>query len=140
MWAHFMPYCAFERANIGQFFESAFISRFFVVFSVLSEGFRAVLGGVLVAKGVCGGVAGGGTGISVGGTGNPVGGIGISVGGTGNPVGGIGFTVGEVGFLVGRIGPLVGRVVSRLSFSKNNIFLLRRFAPASRVRHPLSLT
>ena len=91
-----MPYRAFERANIGLFFETASISRFFVVFSAVSAGFGAVWTAVPRQIGLClvsgrRGCrrGGGGVRLSVGGVVFPVGGTGFPVGGTGFPIGGV---------------------------------------------------
>ena len=91
-----MPYRAFERANIGLFFETASISRFFVVFSAVSAGFVAVWAAVPRQIGLClvswrRGCrrGGGGVRLSVGGVVFPVGGTGFPVGGTGFPIGGV---------------------------------------------------
>ena len=89
-----MPYRAFERANIGQFFETASISRFFVVFSAVSAGFGAVWAAVPRQIGLC--IVSGRRGCRRGG-----GGVRLSVGGVVFPVGGTGFPIGGTGFPIG---------------------------------------
>ena len=106
-----MPYRAFERANIGQFFETASISRFFVVFSAVSAGFGAVWAALPRQIGLC--LVSGRRGCRRGG-----GGVRLSVGGVVFPVGGTGFPVGGTGFPIGGVVADSGGGVPKIYFEK----------------------
>ena len=128
--AQSVPYRAFERANIGLFFETASISRFFVVFSAVSAGFGAAWAAVPRQIGLC--LASGRRGCRRAG-----GGVRFPVGGVVFPVGGTGFPIGGTGFPVGGVVADCGGGVSKKYILKNS-FLPghRRSRPPARVMGP----